>query len=110
MMQTFNILQSKSKIYSSLEALHKYHWIVWNYNSFLSLNLLHLLNQKYIFFEAGKEQLLLNLVFLLVTLSKINRLCLGDETKSGEKKKINASSSCEDKMLSLIGLRQETIN
>ena len=45
-MQTFNILQSKSKIYSSLEALHKYHWIVWNYNSFLSLNLLHLLNQK----------------------------------------------------------------
>ena len=32
-MQTFNILQSKSKIYS---------------------NLLHLLNQKYIFFEVGK--------------------------------------------------------
>ena len=44
-------------------------------------------NQKYIFFEAGKECLLLNLVFSLITLSKINTLCLGDETKSGEKQR-----------------------
>ena len=88
-MQTFNILQSKSKIYSSLEALHKYHWIVWNYNSFLSLNLLHLLNQKYICFRSEKRIALLitKFSFLLVTLSKINTLCLGDETKSGEKQR-----------------------
>ena len=53
-MQTFNILLSKYKIDSNLEALHKYYWIIWNYNSFLSLILLYL-NQKYVFSNQEKN-------------------------------------------------------
>ena len=86
-MQTFNILLSKSKIDSNLEALHKYFLIVWNYNSFLSLILLYL-TQKYIFSNQEKNNYNYKFsFFLLVTLSKINTLCLGDETKSGEKQR-----------------------
>ena len=86
-MQTFNILLSISKIDSNLEALHKYYQIVWNYNSFLSLILLYL-NQNYIFSNQEKNNYYYKFsFFLLVTLSKIITLCLGDETKSGEKQR-----------------------
>ena len=65
-MQTFNILQSKSKIYSNFTFTEP----------------------EIYFFRSGKRITITKFIFfLLVTLSKINTLCLGDETKSGEKQR-----------------------
>ena len=53
----------------------------------LSSLILLYLNQMYIFRSRKIITITINLVFLLVTLSKINTLCLSDETKSGEKQR-----------------------
>ena len=87
MMQTFNILQSKSKIDYSLEALYKCYQIVWNYNYlFLIIDFAKFKPEIKVFLKREKNNIT-KFGFLLVTLSKINTLCLGDETKSGEKQR-----------------------
>ena len=103
-----SILQSRSKIDSNLEALHKYYEIYWINN--LSYHWIYSSKPEIYFFRSGKRMPITKFSFFADNPFKNKHALFGWWDQKWRETEINASSSCENKVLSLIGLRQETIN
>ena len=103
-----SILQSRSEIDSNLEALHKYYEIYWINN--LSYHWIYSSKPEIYFFRSGKRMPITKFSFFADNPFKNKHALFGWWDQKWRETEINASSSCENKVLSLIGLRQETIN
>ena len=98
-MQSYNILQSKSKIYSNLEALHKYYWIVWNNN--LSYHRICYSKPEIYFFRSGKRITITKFSFFADNPFKNKHAFFVWWNQKWRETKINGSNSRENKVLSL---------